>query len=111
METKFLIMIFSVLIVGIMMNPLTNDNASTDQIRNPVDQNELESLLERESALLNMKKKLNGYELGDELNSLLDVDADESSDEEEYSNDFDGRLLSKKSAPRRIFIGNFLFLK
>jgi hypothetical protein len=127
--TKYILLISAFLIVGVLMNPLNSNHASTNSdlsSNNLADKNgDLQSLLDREAALLNLKKKLS--QLKSEKNADDDDDDDDVSSIEELNtllndqdledladalgdNDYvDGKVMSKKSAPRRIFIGNLKY--
>ncbi len=115
--TKYILFISAFLIAGVLMNPLisssnhANTNSELSRISAADKNNDLQSLLERESALLNLKRKLSNNDDDDvssaeELSSLLDDQDLEDLADQLDDNDYDGKIISKKSAPRRIFIGN-----
>jgi hypothetical protein len=110
MAVKYMILISAFLIAGVFMNPLSSQSANPNEASSLAEsKNGLEKLLEREAFLSLLKKKLG--EVSDEQSSVEDsnnLDDDELyelTDDLVDNSDFDGRFLSKKSAPRRIFIG------
>jgi len=114
--TKYILFISAFLIAGVLMNPISsssNTNSELSRISAADKNNDLQSLLERESALLNLKRKLSNNDDDDvssaeELSSLLDDQDLEDLADQLDDNDYDGKIISKKSAPRRIFIGKRL---
>jgi hypothetical protein len=112
--TKYILFMSACLVIGVLMNPISSNHANKNSELNSdsTDKNDnfLESL-EREAALLNLKRKLSSLNDDDassveELTSLLEDQELEDLADELADNDYDGKIISKKSAPRRIFIGN-----